>query len=67
MLVDLEKKHKELKCFFEPEGIAVIGASTNPKKLGHQVVKNLLEGGVFSFPHLKGFPGRPFLFLLKIL
>lgn len=60
MLVDLEEKHKELKCFFEPEGVAVIGASPNPKKLGHQVVKNLLEGGVFSFSHLKGFPGKTF-------
>lgn len=34
-----------LKNFFEPGSIAVIGASTNPKKLGYAVVKNLVEGG----------------------
>ncbi len=34
-----------LKAFFEPESVAVIGASTNPDKLGHSVLKNLVEGG----------------------
>jgi acetyl coenzyme A synthetase (ADP forming)-like protein len=60
MKIDLKKKHSELKCFFQPEGVAVIGASHNPKKLGFQVVKNLIEGGAFSLPHLKGFPGKIF-------
>jgi acetate---CoA ligase (ADP-forming) len=34
-----------LSAFFEPKSVAVIGASTNPEKLGHSVVKNLVEGG----------------------
>lgn len=34
-----------LKAFFEPESVAVIGASANPDKLGHSVLKNLVEGG----------------------
>lgn len=32
---------KELKNFFEPEAIAVIGASDNPKKVGNSLMKNL--------------------------
>jgi acetyl coenzyme A synthetase (ADP forming)-like protein len=34
-----------LKSFFEPKSVAVIGASTDPEKLGHAVVKNLVDGG----------------------
>ncbi len=34
-----------LKHFFEPDSVAVIGASSNPTKLGHAVIKNLVEGG----------------------
>ena len=34
-----------LEPFFEPKSIAVIGASSNPEKLGHAVVRNLVEGG----------------------
>lgn len=34
-----------LKEFFEPESVAVVGASANPVKLGHAVLKNLVEGG----------------------
>lgn len=34
-----------LKAFFEPGSVAVIGASANPAKLGHAVLKNLIEGG----------------------
>ncbi len=34
-----------LNAFFEPRSVAVIGASSNPTKLGHAVVKNLLDGG----------------------
>ena len=36
---------KKLKAFFQPTSIAVIGASTNPTKLGYAVVKNLVECG----------------------
>ncbi|HEY62037.1 MAG TPA: acetate--CoA ligase family protein [Anaerolineae bacterium] len=31
--------------FFEPASVAVIGASTNPAKLGYAVLNNLVEGG----------------------
>ncbi len=34
-----------LEHFFTPSSVAVIGASTNPDKVGHQVLANLLEGG----------------------
>ncbi len=34
-----------LKELFEPESIAVIGASRNPRKVGHALVKNLLSSG----------------------
>ncbi|MGE5123101.1 MAG: acetate--CoA ligase family protein [Acidobacteriaceae bacterium] len=34
-----------LETFFSPRSVAVIGASTNPEKLGYAVVKNLQEGG----------------------
>jgi len=34
-----------LKAFFEPASVAVIGASTNPAKLGYAVLQNLVEGG----------------------
>lgn len=34
-----------LKQFFEPESVALIGASTNPEKLGFKILKNLIDGG----------------------
>lgn len=34
-----------LKAFFQPASVAVIGASTNPSKLGYAVLRNLVEGG----------------------
>jgi acetate---CoA ligase (ADP-forming) len=34
-----------LKPFFDPGSVAVIGASSNPNKLGYAVLKNLVEGG----------------------
>lgn len=34
-----------LKPFFEPQSVAVIGASTNPEKLGYAVLENLVKGG----------------------
>ncbi|MBE9474685.1 MAG: CoA-binding protein, partial [Chloroflexi bacterium] len=34
-----------LKEFFNPNTVAVIGASTNPKKLGYAVLENLVAGG----------------------
>jgi acetyltransferase len=34
-----------LHVFFEPKSVAVIGASENPAKLGHAVLRNLVDGG----------------------
>jgi len=34
-----------LKFFFEPESVAVVGASRNPHKFGHFLLKNLLNLG----------------------
>jgi acetyl coenzyme A synthetase (ADP forming)-like protein len=36
---------KNLEHFFEPKGVAVIGASTNPGKLSHGILKNLVQYG----------------------
>jgi len=37
--------HKDLQAFFHPAGVAVVGASESAGKLGHEIFKNLLEGG----------------------
>ncbi len=34
-----------IDTFFNPKSVAIIGASSNPDKLGYAVVKNLLDGG----------------------
>ena len=34
-----------LKYFFEPKGVAIIGASSSPDKLSHGILKNMLETG----------------------
>ncbi|MGD8598995.1 MAG: CoA-binding protein, partial [Anaerolineae bacterium] len=36
---------EKLRAFFEPDSIAVIGASANPTKLGYAVLRNLVEDG----------------------
>jgi len=36
-------KLNELKYFFEPESVAVVGASRNPLKFGHSLLQNLLD------------------------
>jgi acetyltransferase len=36
---------KNIQNFWEPKSIAVIGASHSPKKLGFQILKNLVSGG----------------------
>ncbi len=35
--------HKQMEPFLHPKGIAVIGASSHPEKLGYGVLKNLLH------------------------
>ena len=34
-----------LKELFEPSSLAVIGASSNPAKIGHEVLRNIIDGG----------------------
>lgn len=34
-----------LQAFFQPESVAIIGASENPAKIGHEILSNLIEGG----------------------
>lgn len=46
-----------LEAFFQPASIAVIGASSNPSKLGHAVLKNLINGGYIQ--HGKVYPVNP--------
>ncbi|NIO38575.1 CoA-binding protein [Candidatus Bathyarchaeota archaeon] len=38
-------KNEKLKCFFEPKSVAVVGASRNPVKFGHILLKNLIDLG----------------------
>jgi len=35
----------EMKSLFEPRGIAVIGASTKPEKIGFRLVENIVQSG----------------------
>lgn len=35
----------DLKNFFQPKRVAVIGASRNPNKVGHVILKNIIDGG----------------------
>ncbi|MGA9534101.1 MAG: acetate--CoA ligase family protein [Anaerolineales bacterium] len=37
-----------LDAFFQPRAVAVIGASTSPDKLGHAVLRNLVDGGYLN-------------------
>ncbi|RLE84865.1 MAG: acetyl CoA synthetase, partial [Thermoprotei archaeon] len=48
--------YEKLKYLLRPETVAVIGAAREPHKIGHQVLKNLIEGG---FSKNKIFPINP--------
>ena len=37
--------HKNLSSFFHPKSIGVVGVSANPKKLGTQILGNILSAG----------------------
>jgi len=41
----LSRKIKNLDAVFHPDSIAVIGASREPNKIGHVIVKNFVDGG----------------------
>jgi len=36
---------KQLDAMLKPKSVAVIGASTSPDKMGHEILKNILDGG----------------------
>ncbi len=60
----MEVKDSSLDPFFSPRGIAVIGASSNPTKLGYGLARNLVQsnyqGAVhFVNPHRGSLLGRP--------
>jgi len=37
-------KQNKLGCFFSPKSVAVVGASREPRKIGHVIFRNFLEG-----------------------
>ncbi|MEM3281506.1 MAG: CoA-binding protein [Candidatus Micrarchaeaceae archaeon] len=41
----LEKAKSNLKYVFNPKSVAVIGASRDPKKVGHIILQNYIDGG----------------------
>jgi acetyl coenzyme A synthetase (ADP forming)-like protein len=60
----MTKTHTSIDPFFSPRGIAVVGASTDPNKLGYGLARNLVQcnyQGVIHFVNPKGgsLLGRP--------
>jgi acetyltransferase len=43
------KTPEQMRKLFRPDSVAVVGASTDPAKLGHQIMKNIIDAG-FSGP-----------------
>ena len=41
----MKKELADIKYLFEPETIAVIGASSNPKKIGYKITDNIVSNG----------------------
>ncbi|MBS3749999.1 MAG: acetate--CoA ligase family protein [Anaerolineales bacterium] len=52
----MNKKHS-LKPFFNPQGVAVIGASQNPSKLGYRLAQNLSRSGYEGAVHFVNIKG----------
>ena len=51
------KSDPSLKPFFSPQGIAIIGASLDPTKLGYGLVRNLVQSGFKGAVHLVNLKG----------
>ena len=51
-LLKLQMTQNSLISFFQPNGIAVIGASSHPVKLGYGVACNLIQSGYVGAIHL---------------
>jgi acetyltransferase len=47
-----------LKPFFSPQGVAIIGASIDPRKLGYGLVRNLVQSGYQGAIHLVNIKGE---------
>ncbi|RJQ08316.1 MAG: hypothetical protein C4551_05525 [Bacillota bacterium] len=45
-----------MRSFFSPEGCAVVGASRDPAKPGHQILRSMLDAG---FPSARLYPVNP--------
>lgn len=46
MVITVDNTNKyDIKCLFEPENIAVIGASQDKKKIGYAIFNNIISGG----------------------
>jgi acetate---CoA ligase (ADP-forming) len=61
---DIKNPSSPLAPFFSPHGIAVVGASADPSKLGYGLARNLVQcnyQGVIHFVNPKGgsLLGRP--------
>jgi acetyl coenzyme A synthetase (ADP forming)-like protein len=39
------KSNSDIEYLFEPRGVAVIGASQNPDKIGYKILENIVKGG----------------------
>ena len=39
------KTPEQMRKLFHPESVAVVGASTDPSKLGHEIMKNIIDAG----------------------
>jgi acetyltransferase len=42
---------KQLDAILRPQSVAVIGASTSPDKMGHEILKNIIDGGFKGSVH----------------
>ncbi len=51
-LLKIQMTQNSLTPFFSPKGIAIIGASTHPHKLGYGVARNLIQSGYAGAIHL---------------
>jgi len=51
-------KKDKLETFFNPSGIAVIGASRDPSSVGYGILKNIVKGCVFENEYCRPFKGR---------
>jgi acetate---CoA ligase (ADP-forming) len=60
------RRHDEMDFFFNPRGIALIGATPNPQKGGHAILRNLrigFKGGIYpvnpSYTEIEGMSCYP--------